>query len=109
MEKEATGSIGFSNHVLSIPNRGGEDWLDFPLRACQAFSRIGSETSIDSGARILMTVSRDNSKVIYQGIKASGVRFLTAMPETWLLYLLQLADNDDEMTLIEVAKEEEAI
>ena len=56
-----------------------------------------------------MTVSRDNSKAIYQGIKDAGVRFLTALPETWLVYLLQLADDDPEMTLVEVAKEEEAI
>ena len=31
------------------------------------------------------------------------------MPETWLLYLLQLADDDPSITLVEVAKEEEAI
>ena len=56
-----------------------------------------------------MTVSRDNSKAVYQGIKSAGIRFLTAMPETWLVYLLQLAEDDPEMTLVEVAKEEEAI
>ena len=56
-----------------------------------------------------MTVSRDNSKAIYQGIKDAGIRFLSALPETWLVYLLQLADDDPEMTLVEVAKEEEAI
>jgi sulfopyruvate decarboxylase subunit alpha len=56
-----------------------------------------------------MTVSRDNSKAVYAGIKAAGIRFLSAMPETWLVYLLQLADDDPEMTLVEVAKEEEAI
>ena len=56
-----------------------------------------------------MTVSRENSLAAYQGIKQSGVRFLTALPETWLVYLLQLADDDPDMTLIEVAKEEEAI
>ena len=56
-----------------------------------------------------MTVSRDNSLAIYRGIKDTGVRFLTALPETWLVYLLQQADEDPEMTLIEVAKEEEAI
>ncbi len=56
-----------------------------------------------------MTVSRDNSKAVYQGIRDSGVRFLTALPETWLLYLLQMADNDPDMTLVEVAKEEEAV
>ena len=56
-----------------------------------------------------MTVSRENSKLVYQGIKDAGIRFITAMPETWLIYLLQMADNDPEMRLIEVAKEEEAI
>jgi sulfopyruvate decarboxylase subunit alpha len=56
-----------------------------------------------------MTVSRDNSKAVYQGIKGAGIRFLTALPETWLVYLLQLADDDPEMTLVEVAKEEEAV
>jgi sulfopyruvate decarboxylase subunit alpha len=56
-----------------------------------------------------MTVSRDNSKAVYAGIKAAGIRFLSAMPETWLVYLLQLADDDPEMRLVEVAKEEEAI
>ena len=56
-----------------------------------------------------MTVSRDNSKAVYQGIKDSGIKFITALPETWLVYLLQLADEDPEMCLIEVAKEEEAI
>ena len=56
-----------------------------------------------------MTVSRDNSKAVYQGIQSAGIRFLTALPETWLVYLLQLAEDDPEMTLVEVAKEEEAI
>lgn len=56
-----------------------------------------------------MTVSRDNSKAVYQGIKDAGIRSISALPETWLVYLLQLADNDPEMKLIEVAKEEEAI
>ena len=56
-----------------------------------------------------MTVSLNNSKAIYQGIKEAGIRFVSALPETWLLYLLQMADEDPEMRLIEVAKEEEAI
>lgn len=56
-----------------------------------------------------MTVSRENSKMVYQGIKSAGVRFITALPETWLVYLLQMAEEDPEMTLIEVAKEEEAV
>ena len=47
-----------------------------------------------------MTVSRDNSKAVYQGIKDAGIRSISALPETWLVYLLQLASNDPEMTLI---------
>mgnify|MGYP003408500361 CR=1 FL=1 len=30
-----------------------------------------------------MTVSRENSKLVYQGIKDAGIRFITALPETW--------------------------
>jgi len=56
-----------------------------------------------------MTVSLDNSKAVYQGIKDAGIRFVSALPETWLVYLLQMADEDPEMCLVEVAKEEEAI
>jgi sulfopyruvate decarboxylase subunit alpha len=56
-----------------------------------------------------MTVSRENSKLLYQGIKDAGIRFITALPETWLVYLLQMAESDPEMCRIEVAREEEAI
>ena len=56
-----------------------------------------------------MTVSLDNSKAVYQGIKDAGIRFITALPETWLVYLLQLAEEDPDMQLLEVAKEEEAV
>lgn len=56
-----------------------------------------------------MTVSRENSKQIYEGIKRAGIRYVSALPETWLVYLLQLAEEDPEMTLVEVAKEEEAV
>jgi sulfopyruvate decarboxylase subunit alpha len=56
-----------------------------------------------------MTVSRENSKAIYRGIVDSGVRSLSAMPETWLLHQLQMANDDPEMKLFEVAKEEETV
>ncbi|MFK7806086.1 MAG: thiamine pyrophosphate-binding protein [Anaerolineae bacterium] len=56
-----------------------------------------------------MTVSLTNSKAVYQGIKDAGVFSLSALPETWLVYLLQMADDDPNMSLVEVAKEEEAI
>jgi len=56
-----------------------------------------------------MTVSYENSKVIFQGIKAAGITSLSALPETWLGLLLQQAEKDPDITLIQVAKEEEAI
>jgi sulfopyruvate decarboxylase TPP-binding subunit len=56
-----------------------------------------------------MAVSYENSKIIFQGIKAAGIRSLSALPETWLGLLLQQAERDPEVTLIQVAKEEEAI
>ena len=56
-----------------------------------------------------MSVSYENSKVVFEGIKAAGIRSVSALPETWLVHLLQRAEDDDELELIEVAKEEEAI
>lgn len=56
-----------------------------------------------------MTVSYDNSKMIFQGIKDAGIRSMSALPETWLGLLLQRAEADPDVTLIQVAKEEEAI
>lgn len=56
-----------------------------------------------------MTVSYENSKAVFQGIKDAGITSLSAMPETWLGLLLQRAEKDPDITLIQVAKEEEAI
>lgn len=56
-----------------------------------------------------MTVSYENSKVVFQGIKDAGVKSISALPETWLGLLLQQAERDPDIRLIQVAKEEEAI
>ena len=56
-----------------------------------------------------MSVSYENSKVIFQGIKDAGITSLSALPETWLGLLLQQAERDPGVRLIQVAKEEEAI
>ncbi len=56
-----------------------------------------------------MTVSYENSKTIFAGIKAAGIRSISALPETWLGPLLQRAEDDADVHLIQVAKEEEAI
>lgn len=56
-----------------------------------------------------MSVSYENSKVVFQGIKDAGITSLSALPETWLGLLLQQAEKDPAVRLIQVAKEEEAI
>src|ERR1700754_2585860 len=56
-----------------------------------------------------MPVSVANSQIIYDALKACDVKIVSALPETWLVHLIRMADDDPEMTLVRVAKEEEAI
>jgi sulfopyruvate decarboxylase subunit alpha len=46
---------------------------------------------------------------VYEGLKASGVRLISALPETWLVHLIRLAEQDTEVTLVRLAKEEEGV
>ena len=56
-----------------------------------------------------MSVSIENSKIIYDALKRSGVRIISALPETWLVHLINMADEDPETTLVRITREEEAI
>src|SRR3954462_3524494 len=56
-----------------------------------------------------MPVSTASSRVIYEALKASGVRLMSALPETWLVHLIRMAEEDPEMTLVRLAKEEEGV
>lgn len=56
-----------------------------------------------------MPVSEASSRVVYNAMKAAGVRLISALPETWLVHLIRMADADPEMILVRVAKEEEGI
>src|SRR5437016_11020890 len=56
-----------------------------------------------------MPVSVTNSKLIYDALKACDIKIMSALPETWLVHLIRMADEDPDMTLIRIAKEEEAI
>ncbi len=56
-----------------------------------------------------MPVSKKNSHLIYDALKACGVRLISALPETWLVHLVGLADDDPEVTLVRLAKEEEGV
>ena len=54
-------------------------------------------------------VSTAHSRVIYDALKAGGVRLISALPETWLVHLIRMAEDDPEMTLVRLAKEEEGV
>jgi sulfopyruvate decarboxylase subunit alpha len=54
-------------------------------------------------------VSVGHSKIVYDALKACGIRMVSALPETWLVHLIRLAEDDPEMTLVRLAKEEEGV
>ena len=56
-----------------------------------------------------MPVSVESSRVIYDALKECGVRLCSALPETWLVHLIRMAEDDPEMTLVRLAKEEEGV
>ncbi len=56
-----------------------------------------------------MPVSLDASRSIFAALKASGVTIMSALPETWLVHLIRMAEDDDAMTLVRLAKEEEGV
>lgn len=56
-----------------------------------------------------MPVSLANSKLVYEGLKECDIRLLSALPETWLVHLIRMAEEDPKMTLVRLAKEEEAV
>lgn len=56
-----------------------------------------------------MPVSVTNSKRIYDALKECDVKIMSALPETWLVHLIRMADDDPAMTLVRIAKEEEAV
>src|SRR6267154_2268669 len=56
-----------------------------------------------------MPVSLENSKLIYRALKGCGIRLLSALPETWLVHLIEIAEDDPQMTLVRLAKEEEGV
>jgi sulfopyruvate decarboxylase subunit alpha len=54
-------------------------------------------------------VSTANSRLVYDALKACGIRLVSALPETWLVHLIRMAEDDPEMTLVRLAKEEEGV
>src|SRR5499427_3518114 len=56
-----------------------------------------------------MPVSLVSSKTIFNALKQCDIRLISALPETWLVHLIRMADDDPEVTLVRLAKEEEGI
>ncbi|HLC42182.1 MAG TPA: sulfopyruvate decarboxylase [Methylomirabilota bacterium] len=56
-----------------------------------------------------MPVSETNSRLIYEALKRCDIRLMSAVPETWLVHLIRMGDEDPDMILVRLAKEEEAI
>ncbi|HME99087.1 MAG TPA: sulfopyruvate decarboxylase [Terriglobia bacterium] len=54
-------------------------------------------------------VSVENSRIVYNGLKRSGVKIVSALPETWLIHLINMAEADPDTTLVRLAREEEGI
>lgn len=56
-----------------------------------------------------MPVSATNSRLIYDALRACDVKIMSALPETWLVHLIRMADEDPNVTLVRLAKEEEGV
>ena len=56
-----------------------------------------------------MPVSVNNSRLIYEALKACDVKIISALPETFLVHLIRMAEEDPTMKLIRLAKEEEGV
>jgi sulfopyruvate decarboxylase subunit alpha len=54
-------------------------------------------------------VSTVHSRLVYDALKACGIGLMSALPETWLVHLIGLAEEDPEMILVRLAKEEEGV
>lgn len=56
-----------------------------------------------------MPVSVRNSQVIFDALRKADIRLISALPETWLVHLIRMAEEDPETTLVRLAREEEGV
>lgn len=56
-----------------------------------------------------MPVSIESSRAVYDALRANGVGLVSALPETWLVHLIRMAEEDPDMILVRLAKEEEGV
>jgi sulfopyruvate decarboxylase subunit alpha len=90
-----------------LGRRGLEYLFSFPGKSRCDVWPTGASTSHQRSQN--MPVSVTNSKVIYDALKTCDVGLLSALPETWLVHLIRMADEDPEMILVRLAKEEEGV
>ena len=56
-----------------------------------------------------MPVSTEHSRLVFDALKANGVGLVSALPETWLVHLIRMAEEDPDTILVRLAKEEEGV
>jgi sulfopyruvate decarboxylase subunit alpha len=56
-----------------------------------------------------MPVSAKHSQLIFDALKAANVQLMSALPETWLVHIIRLAEDDPDTILVRLAKEEEGV
>ena len=56
-----------------------------------------------------MPVSQSSSLAVYEALKKCGIGLVSALPETWLVHLIRMAEDDPQMILVRLAKEEEGV
>lgn len=56
-----------------------------------------------------MSVSATNSRLVYDALRKAGVQLFSALPETWLVHLIRMAEDDPGATLVRITREEEAV
>ena len=56
-----------------------------------------------------MPVSQTNSRVVYAALKSCGIGLCSALPETWLVHLIRMVEEDPDMILLRLAREEEGV
>jgi sulfopyruvate decarboxylase subunit alpha len=56
-----------------------------------------------------MPVSVEASRRIFEALKACDIRMVSALPETWLVHLIRMAEEDPDVQLVRLAKEEEGV
>ncbi len=109
-------ALAFRPHPSPLPKGEGELKNPAPniarLTVVAPNPRIARDslpTRIPTHGGAALPVSSANSGVIYDALKDAGVSIISALPETWLVHLVGMADDDPEVTLVRLNKEEEGV